>query len=158
MLLVAGWPRANIWEGAASWEPLPSGGIAVWAGAAASASACGAHETHSFALSGNGSLPARGCGRGVEASQRLGVQSLREPWRGGRRGNPSPLAPAPGGSRGSTRHPTSLYLSAPALLWRETEAPEHRPSPSAASSTGKGQRLWRHREVRLDPWPPRCEL
>lgn len=151
LLLVAGSPRAKIWEGAASWEPLPSGGVAGWAGAAASASACGALETHGFALSGNGSLPILGCGRGVEASQRLGVQSLREPWTGGRRRNHSPLAPGTRGSRRSSRRPTSLYLSAPALLWSGAEAPEHRPSPSAASSTGTGQRRWRHREVRLDP-------
>lgn len=41
------WPRAKIWAGAASWKPLPSGGVAVWASAAASASACGALEIHS---------------------------------------------------------------------------------------------------------------
>lgn len=157
LLLVVGWPRAKIWEGAAWWEPLPSRGVAVWAGAAASASACRTLDTALLSLwerrfTGSGlrqrcgSLPAFRCTvppRALEGRQR------REPLSAG---------PRTRGSRGSPRHPTVLYLSAPALLWRGAEAPEHRPSPSAASSTGKGQRRWRHREVRLDPWPPRCEL
>lgn len=142
--LVAGWPRAKAWIGDAGGEPL-----ARWRG-------------RGFT----------GCGVVNQRVSRSCGSQLRWPWkqefpgpglgpkcdclaalRGtGPGGGPPPRRPA--GGRGRSGRRPGAGACGPAPLRHQRRAP----SPSAASPTGRGQRRWRRREVRLDPWPPRCEL
>ena len=165
LLLVAGWSRAKIRAGSreprAQWPCLRLGEccsvgfcVCLCVCVFVCLCVCGALETYSFAVPGNEGFQVWVPGRRVGVSPRLGVQSGSPEGRETRE-NPRGAQQAAEGVPGA-----ELVLVSVSLACGGGELRHQRcaPSPSAASPKGRAKRRWRRREVRRDPWPPRCGL